>query len=147
MAATELIRSHDICHLHDVRGGVSGTQPYYRPGLRHVCGRSYSLLQQQAAPQVIIIDPFDPCRYWIDTENLLVYLFPPEPPTGVDGPPIALMYQPRGVLNISRDARNVTLSDMAVVNGRHAGILARVAWWGCTSTGSPFTPTAHTGSC
>ena len=32
-------------------------------------------------------------EYYIDTEKLLVYFFPPEPPTGVDGPPIALMYQ------------------------------------------------------
>ena len=65
-----------------------------------------------------------PREYWIDHEKLLVYFFPPEPPSGVEGPPIALMYQPGGVLNVSRDARNVTLSDMAVVNGRHAGILA-----------------------
>ena len=34
------------------------------------------------------------------------------------------MYQPGGVLNVTRDAENVTVSDMAVVNGRHAGILA-----------------------
>jgi hypothetical protein len=46
-----------------------------------------------------------PREYWIDREKLLVYFFPPEPPSGVDGPPIALMYQPGGVLNVSRDAR------------------------------------------
>ena len=60
----------------------------------------------------------------MDTERLLVYFFPPEPPTGVDGPPIALMYQAGGVLNVTLDARNVTISDMSVVNGRHSGILA-----------------------
>eukprot|EP01052_Picozoa_sp_SAG31_P017532 SAG31_NODE_1203_length_9413_cov_4.778076_1_plen_175_part_00 len=63
-------------------------------------------------------------RSYIDTERLLVYFFPPRPPTGVDGPPITLMYQPGGVLNVTHDAQNVTISDISVVNGRHAGILA-----------------------
>lgn len=53
-----------------------------------------------------------------------MYFFPPQPPSSVDGPPIALMYQPGGVLNVTSAARNVTISDMSVINGRHAGILA-----------------------
>lgn len=62
-------------------------------------------------------------EFYIDTEQFRVYFFPPEPPSGVDGPVVALMYQPGGVLNITSAAQNVTISDMSVINGRHAGIL------------------------
>jgi hypothetical protein len=65
-----------------------------------------------------------PGEFYIDTERLLVYFIPPEPPAGVDGPLIALMHQAGGVLNVTADARNVSISDLSVVNGRHAGILA-----------------------
>lgn len=34
------------------------------------------------------------------------------------------MYQAGGVINVTTDARNVTISDMNIVNGRHSGILA-----------------------
>ena len=65
-----------------------------------------------------------PREYYIDTENLLVYFFPPEPPTGVQGPPIVLMYRAGGVLNVTAAATNVTITDISIINGRHAGILA-----------------------
>eukprot|EP01047_Picozoa_sp_COSAG01_P041726 COSAG01_NODE_3597_length_5894_cov_1.898188_6_plen_214_part_00 len=66
------------------------------------------------------------CSY-IDTSRLLVYFFPPEPQHSVDGPPIALMYQAGGVVNVTSDAKNVKISDMEIINGRHSGILAEGA--------------------
>ena len=66
-------------------------------------------------------------EYYIDIKNLLVYFFPPEPPSGLDGPPVVLMYQAGGVLNVTSDAENVTISDMSVINGRHTGIYAEGA--------------------
>ena len=66
-------------------------------------------------------------EYYIDTKGLLVYFFPPEPLTGLDGPPVVLMYQPGGVLNVTTEARNVTLADMSIINGRHNGIFAEGA--------------------
>ena len=64
-----------------------------------------------------------PREYYIDTANQLVYFYPPATPTA-DGPAVTLMYQPGGVLNVTSAATDVRISNMSVVNGRHAGILA-----------------------
>ena len=55
-----------------------------------------------------------------------MYFYPPEPLSAAS-PPIALMHQPGGVLNVTRAAPNTTLRNLRVVNGRHSGILAEGA--------------------
>ena len=71
--------------------------------------------QPSAAPALSSFSPLPHLRQ--------VYFFPPSVPSA-DGPPVVLMYQPGGVLNVTAAARDVRITNMSIVNGRHAGILA-----------------------
>ena len=74
------------------------------------------IISPSSAPNKPLIIP--PSPHWPQ-----VYFFPPSVPS-VDGPAVVLMYQPGGVLNVTSAAQDVRITNMSVVNGRHAGILA-----------------------
>lgn len=63
-----------------------------------------------------------PGEFYIDTDKELVYFYPPG--TANASIPVALTYQAGGVLNVTSDAVNVTLSNLEVRDGRHIGVLA-----------------------
>lgn len=72
-----------------------------------------------------------PGEFYIDADKALVYIIPLDASGSrtLGAPPadVSLMYQPGGVLNVTSSAVNVTIRDMVVRDGRHAGILAKGA--------------------
>lgn len=64
-----------------------------------------------------------PGEYFVDTDELSLYFYPPEPLTS--SKPIMLMHQPGAVVNITSEVTNAKLENLDIRDGRHLGVDAR----------------------